>query len=743
MHRPYRTFAFLALCLMVLTSAQPVLAQPANAPATIPLERPETRASSPIDFTRDVIPVLTKSSCNSGACHGSFQGRGGLRLSLLGFDPSADYDALVRESHGRRVFPGAPGQSLLLRKAIRAVPHGGNQRFTAESESYRILNEWIAQGLSAPTPADPRIVRLEVDPQERHLQPGEALQLQVRAIWSNGLRQDATPWALYESNRDTVVEVTPAGSITARGPGRAAITVRHLGQVAAVSVTVPYAALPDFPVLARRNFIDDLAIDEWKKLGLLPATLTTDAEFARRVHLDLCGTLPQPAELRVFLADADPEKRSKLIDRLLERSEYIDFWALKWADLLRAHRRSLGDKGLRSFTGWLRQAVRDNRPADKIVQALVTAKGNLYQEGAVAFYFVDRTPEDLAETTAQVFLGLRLQCAKCHHHPFDVWGQDDYYGLAAFFGRVQRKDTRENGAFGGAQSVRIGATGSVTHPGTGQVVAPRTLNPPPGEVPDANDPRLTLSNWMTSKQNPYFARNFVNRYWGYLFGRGLVEPIDDLRATNPPSHPALLEALTRDFVQHDFDFKHLLRTICNSRTYQLASEIAPARDAEAMFLTHRRPRRLPAEILLDAINQAALVQEQFENSPPGTRAISLADPSTGSYFLDIFGRPRRTSTCECERRSQPDLIQVLHLSNSEKMHAKVSDPAGRVARLLAAGKNDTEMVDELYLSALGRFPTAEERSGVGQVIAAAPSRKEGLEDLLWALLNSAEFVFNH
>lgn len=703
---------------------------------------PATTGVPAIGFTRDVLPVLTAAGCNSGACHGSFQGRGGLRLSLLGFDPAADHDALVREAHGRRVFPSAPDQSLMLRKAVMAVPHGGNKRFSADSEAYRILRGWVAQGMPGPQTADPRVVRLDVTPRERELRSGEKFQLQVRAVWSDGTEQNVTPWALFESNNDQVAEVAGPGAVTAKGAGRTAVTIRHLGQVAAVPVIVPYAALADFPTLPRNNFIDDFAIEEWRRAGLLPAGLASDSEFARRVHLDLIGSLPEAGELRTFLASNAPGKRAELIDRLLERPEYVNYWGLKWADLLRAHRRSLGDKGLRSFTSWLHQALRDNWPADKIVQALLTAKGNLYNEGPVAYYFVDRTPEDLAETTAQVFLGVRMQCAKCHHHPFDVWGQDDYYGLAAFFTRVQRKDTRENGTFGGAQSIRIGPAAPLTHPRTGLPVAPRTLGPAAPEA-DTNDPRLTLAAWVTGRENPWFARNLVNRYWGYLFGRGLVEPIDDLRATNPPSHPALFDALTREFVAGGFDLKRLLRTICNSRAYQLVSEVAPARDAEGMFLTHRRPRRLSAEVLLDAINRAAGVDEKFENSPAGTRAVDLADPTAASYFLDIFGRPRRTSTCECERRSQPDLIQVLHLSNSEKIHAKVADPAGRVARLLAAGKNENEIVDELYLAALGRVPTAEEREGVVRLIAAAPSRKEGLEDLLWALLNSAEFVCNH
>jgi hypothetical protein len=695
-----------------------------------------------LSFRRDVIAVLTKAGCNGGACHGSFQGRGGLRLSLLGFDPVADYDALVREARGRRVFPAAPEHSLMLTKPTGIVPHGGKKRLDPAEDGYRILRDWIVQGMPGPPAEDVTAARLEVTPAEAVLRNGEHTAVRVRAVWSDGRPQDATAWALYESTSDAVAVVSPSGQVTARGPGRAAITIRYLGQVAAVPVTVPFAASAGGTAAESSNFIDEHVSAEWKKLGLKPAPLADDAEFVRRVSLDLVGTLPTPDEVRRFLAAKEPDKRATLIDALLERPEYVDYWSLKWSDLLRAHRRALGEKGLTSFNGWLRQALRENRPFDRVARQLLTAQGNLYTSGPVAFYFVDRTPEDLAETTAQVFLGVRLQCAKCHHHPFEVWSQDDYYGLAAFFARVQRKDNKDDGGFGGAQAVRLGESGQVVFPGTNRVVPPRVLGQAV-PVTDAGDPRPALAEWLTRKDNPYFARNVVNRYWGYLFGRGLVEPIDDLRATNPASHPALLDALARDFADNGYDLKRLLRTLCRSQTYQRAAELAPQRDVEGMFFTHHRPRRLPAEVLLDAINQAAGTDEAFAGMPAGTRAIALPDPAVDSSFLTTFGRPRRTSTCECERGSRPDLGQALHLANSEKLHQKVTSPQGRVARLLVAKRADAEIIEELYLATLSRLPTAEERARVHKLLASASSRQEGLEDLLWALLNTAEFSFNH
>lgn len=699
------------------------------------------QAGETVSFTRDVVPALTRAGCNSGACHGSFQGRGGFRLSLLGFDPVADHDAITREARGRRIFAAQPEHSLLLRKPSGAIAHGGGKRLPLDSAGQRVLLNWLRQGAPAPQSSDPVLQRLEVAPAELLLAAGKQHPLTVRAHWSDGRSFDVAGWALHESNKDNVATVNESGLVLAHAPGRTAIMVRFAGKVAAVSVTVPFAAALD-KAAPRHNFIDDHLNAAWRQVGIEPAPLCDDAAFLRRVHLDLTGTLPTVDEARRFLDDADPHKHKKRIDELLERPEYVDHWTLKWGDLLRAHRRALGEKGLNSFNSWLRAGLRENRGFDRLARELITARGNLYKTGPAAFYFIDKEPQELAETTAQVFLGVRLACAKCHHHPFEVWTQDDYHGLAAFFTRVQRKDTRDDGLYGGAQSINLGPPVNYLHPVTAQPLLPRVLGGPPLQVTAEQDARQQLADWIVSDKNPYFARSIVNRYWGHLFGRGLVDPIDDLRLSNPPTHPLLFDELTKEFTKSGFDLKHLLRTLCSSRTYQLAAEVAPKRDRDGAFFTHRKPRRLGAEVLLDAINQACETSEDFVGLPSGTRAQALPDPMVASSFLETFGRPKRITNCECERPSGSDLAQVLHLANGEKLHLKVTAAKGRVARLLAEKKSDEAIVEELYLATLCRRPTRDEADKVKKLLATVP-RKDGLEDLLWTLLNLSEFTSNH
>jgi hypothetical protein len=458
--------------------------------------------------------------------------------------------------------------------------------------------------------------------------------------------------------------------------------------------------------------------------------------------LDLIGTLPRPEEVRQFLASSDPEKRSKLIDDLLERPEYVEYWALRWGDLLRGHKRYLGERGLGSFTSWVRKSLRENKPLDEFTREVLTSQGNLYTTGPVAYYFVDSTPEELAETTAQVFLGVRMQCARCHHHPLEVWSQDDYYGLAAFFTRVEAKNSGDNGRFGGLKSIRALAA-PVPNRGLKPEVQPKVLGEvvvAPHQEPDV---RKHLADWVVSSQNPYFARNFANRYWSYLVGHGIVEPIDDLRATNPPSNAALLDALAKDFADHKFDVKHLLRTICRSRVYQLAAERAPTRDRDGSLFTHRSLKRLSAEVLLDGVNQVCETSESFAGLPEGTRAISLPDPTTASYFLMTFGKPLRTTACECGRMAGPDLSQALHLANSPALQGKLSSDKGRIARLIKENKSDHEIADELYLAAFARLPSEPERKVIEETLREVPARREAWEDVLWSLLNSSEFVFQH
>lgn len=734
---PSLVFGVLVIAVQGLFAKEPV------DPTASPL--PESQAASlrGIRFVRDVVPALTKAGCNAGACHGSFQGRGGLALSLLGFNPEFDHEVLSKASRSRRIAPAAPEQSLLLTKPAGDVPHGGGRRISKDSEVYTILRKWQAAGMPGPRDGELQGIKLAAQPSELVLSAGEAAQLSVQATFADGETRDVTSWALFDVRESQFAEVSRTGKVTALRPGKTSVTVRYLGQVAAVGVAVPFAPTPvtiDFP---KFNKIDELVSAEWQRLRVQPAPLASDAEFLRRVFLDLIGTLPTPDEVRSFVADQSTDKRSRLVDALLARPEYVDHWTLRWGDLLRAHRRYLGDKGLASFNSWLRQSLRDNKPLDVMTRELLTAQGNLYTNGPVGYFFIDEKVEDLAETTAQIFLGVRLQCTRCHHHPQEVWGQEDYWGLAAFFTRLESKDSGQLGSrFGGPKSVRVSAKDNPNRKLT-IVVPPRAF----GEsfpAADANaDPRARLADWITRADNPYFARNMVNRLWAALFGKGLVDPVDDMRATNPPALPAVLDMLAGELAANKFDAKHVLRLICNSRVYQLASELSPARDADGQLCTHRVPRRLAAEVLLDAVNQAAGVNENFEGQPLGTRAISLPDPSIPSNFLMTFGRPLRNNSCECARGGNPDLSQALHLVNSTALHQKVVADDNRLGQLLKNNKSDAEILDELYLATFSRSPTPDEVATVQELLKDAPSRAEAFQDLLWVLLNSSEFVFNH
>lgn len=693
------------------------------------------------DFVKDVMPVLVKSGCNGGSCHGSFQGRGGFQLSLFGFDPRFDYEALVQETRQRRVFLPAPNRSLMLQKPLQRVPHGGGKRFAAESESHQILRNWITQGTPPASDFDLHVTDIHVEPLDVVLEPGKHTEMTVKAIWSDGEVRDVTRWALFEVRDEYCSEVNRAGRITARTPGRTAVTVSFLGQVKAVNVTVPFAQPSDPLVFESKNYIDELVAVEWEKIGLRPVEIAEDEEFLRRIFLDVIGTLPTPEEIQAFLKNSDPKKREKLVDQLLERPEYVDYWSYRWADLLRVHRRYVGDKGMWSFWNWVRKAVRENWPMDKLTRELLVSRGSLFSNGATAYYFVDDDPAQLGETTAQLFLGVRLQCAKCHHHPYESWSQEDYYGLANFFTRIEIKDNGDGAKYGGTKLLR-----PVSKPNRDRRVAMK-MDPTwfgktiePAETPDV---RTILAKRITAKENPYFARNFVNRYWSDMMGRGLVEPVDDLRATNPPTHPELMEALTDDFVKHGYDVKHLIRTICTSKVYQLASRAKSAMDRDNVFYTYRKYQRLPAPVLLDALNFATGTTEEFEGLPRGTRAISLPDPGIRSHFLETFGRSARSSPCECATTSQPDLAQALHLINSQVIESKLSASTGRIQTLLKRDASDKDIIDELFLVTWSRHPKDAESQAARKFLNEAPTRQAGCEDLLWTLLNATAFSFGH
>jgi hypothetical protein len=698
---------------------------------------------APVHFIREVEPILTRAGCNGGGCHGAAQGKGGFRLSLFGFDPAFDYRQIVQSAKGRRIVPTDPERSLLLLKPSAQMDHGGGERLPQQSSAYEVLRRWLEDGAPPPGENDPPLKDLVVWPAGRTLIPGERQQLVIQAVWGDGRSEDVTPLARFDALNDSVAAVRPDGLVTARGPGESHVMVRFEGQAKVFRATLPYAPAPAEEPPAW-NYIDEKLRSRWKELGLAPSPLADDAEFLRRLFLDALGTLPTPDEIKRFLADDRPDKRNRIIDAVLQRPEFVDFWTLKWGDWLRINRDLVSYKGMWAYHGWLRQAVRANRGVDAMVRELLTAQGSNFTEGPVNYSLTARNPEDLGEATAQLFLGVRMQCARCHHHPFEKWSQEDYCGLAAFFAQFGTKAGKLSDPSSGSDTiVFVRGFGEITHPRMDRHVPPRGLDGPP--VPPGGDRRKALAEWLTAPDNAFFARNMANRYWAAVMGRGLVEPVDDLRATNPPSNPALLDALADDFIRHGYDARHLLRTIFASRAYQLGSRATPANAADAVnaHFTRRTPRRLTAEQLADALDAATGTRESYPNLPPGTRAIQLPDTRVRSYLLDVFGRPGRQAVCDCERGTQPNLAQALHLLNGDALNRKIDAPDGRVVRLVRAGVLESQLIKELYLATLSRLPDSEEMARARRWLAEAPTPREGAGDLLWVLLNCREFLFNH
>ena len=711
--------------------------------ATVPVVVKGTKAEPPVSFTREIVPLLTKLGCNQGACHGSQHGRGGFKLSLLGFDPLFDYHQIVQSAEGRRVVVADAERSILLQKPALLLEHGGGERLQAGSREYHLIRAWLEDGAPEPSARDAHVTALAVWPSRRILTPGERQQLAVTATWSDGRKEDVTATAQFDTLNDAVAAVTPQGLLTAKERGETHVMIRFGGQATVAQVTLPYVppAAPAAAAFVPHNFIDEKLLAKWKDLRLTPSDPCSDEAFFRRLHLDAIGTLPAPADVKAFLADPSPTKRMRAIDRVLDRPEFIDYWALKWGDLLRINRDQLQDKGMWSFHNWVRAALRDAMPLDEFVRQIITAEGSTFTDGPANYYRVANNAADWAETTSQVFLGVRMQCAKCHHHPFEKWSQDDYYGLTAFFARLATKNSQEFGLFGRETIVHLRPTGEATHPRKGGVVKPHPLDGP--DMDDPFDRRRKLAEWMTTADNPFFARNLVNRFWGYLMGRGLVEPLDDMRATNPASNPELLDALAKDLAAHQFDLKHLLKTILASQAYQLSSDVTPgnAADVNNVHYTRYQVRRLTAEQVADALDFATGTREKYQGLPLGTRAIQLPDSRVRSFLLDVFGRPARQVVCECERTVQPNIAQALHLMNGDFLNRKIADPKGRVEALLTKKAAIPEVVEELYLVTLARRPRTEEVAKAQEWIKQASNPKEGMQDLLWVLLNSREFQF--
>ncbi len=702
-------------------------------------------------FDSHIRPIISRLGCNAGACHASQFGKGGFVLSVVGYDPDMDYNAIVRDRVQRRVSLLQPEESLLLLKPSMQVPHGGGRKLSVGSGPWNTLVAWLKNGAPGPKKDAPVVKGLTVFPEERIVRPGETQQLQVIADYSDGVKRDVTNWAKFDSTDDAVLSVSPDGLVTVEGQGQAPIMIRFEGHADIAMFVSPYSAEADLAGWSGNNFIDDLAADKFRELGVVPSPLCDDSVFIRRAFLDSIGTLPTPEQTLAFVADQDTAKRARLIDSLLGLTGdpaldrfndlYAAVWTLKWSDLLRntSNGSAAEEQRMWAMHNWIKESMRTNKPFDRFVSELITAKGSIYSSGPASYFKINANSSDLAESTAQLFLGVRLQCAKCHHHPFEKYSQADYYSFAAFFSRVGNKRSEEFGLFGQESVVMVRSAGDVRHPKTGQLLKPKPLE---GEETEHElDRRIPLAAWLTSSDNRDFSRAVVNRYMAWLLGRGLVEPVDDMRATNPPTNPALMEALADHLIENRFDLKQLIRVIMNSRLYQLDSQPTMQNVSDTKFYSHYKVKRMAAEPLLDAIDVVTGSPTRFKGLPQGTRAIELPDAEYPDYFLATFGKPKRVSVCECERVPDENLGQALHTLNGDILARKISDQKGRLSALLATEKSDEDIIRELYGVALSRQPSDAEISASLKFLSESPNRREFFEDLMWTLINSKQFLF--
>jgi hypothetical protein len=700
--------------------------------------------ATPVSFRNQVESILTKSGCNSGACHGAAAGKNGFKLSLRGYDPEADYFTITRQARGRRIAPDDPARSLLLLKPTGALAHKGGVRFEVDSPDYRLMLDWLAAGTPPPTADDPRLERLEILPAGVTLKPGDAQQLLVRAHYTDGHAADVTRWVKFSSSDESVAPVDAQGHVKVVAAGQCVVSAWFASRIVVATISVPFLKpLPADAIATapRRNFIDELSLAKLKRLNLPPSPRATDGQFIRRAMLDTIGVLPTADETRKFLADSAPDKRDRLIDSLLHRREFVDYWTYKWSDLLLVNSEKLPKPAMWTYSRWIRSQVEQNVPWDQLARSIVTASGSTLENGATNFFVLHQDSMELAETTSQAFLGMSINCAHCHNHPLEKWTNDQYYGMANLFSRVQVKNAEGEGNW----TIFSTTSGELIQPRTGRPQRPCPLDGKPIAFDAPGDRREVLAQWLTAPENPYFSRAICNRVWANFFGVGLVEAVDDMRLSNPPSNEKLLAALAKFMIDKHYDVQALIRVILQSETYQRSSEALPENELDRRFYSHCFPRRLKAEVLLDAISQVTGAPTEFSGYAHGWRAEQLPDSNVESYFLKSFGRPVRLLTCECERTSTPSMVQVLHISNGNTLNQKLAAKGNRLDQLLAAKTPPEAIIDEAYLSAYSRFPTAVEKQQLVPLIAKVPAdqQRAAVEDLYWSLLSSTEFLFNH
>ena len=707
---------------------------------TVPVSIENAKLTPPISFQTDVMPVFMKAGCNSGSCHGAARGKDGFRLSLYGFDPAGDYHRLTREMPGRRINLSLSDQSLLLQKATGSVAHTGGDAIKVDDPHYQVIQQWIEAGAMNDQGPVPSVVALEIMPRGGVLNgSGATQQLTVLAKYSDGSDRDVTSLAYFSSNNDNSASVDQQGVITAANRGEAFVMARFDTH----TVGSPFIVLPkdlafQWQPTDEFNYIDRLVHDKLKKLRIQPSGVCSDEQFIRRVTIDICGQVPGSEEIRSFVADPDPEKRARLIDQLLERKEFVELWVMKWSELLTIRSsQQVSYKSALLYFNWLESQIANNVPIDEMVVNLLGAKGGTFSAPATNFYQAEQDTLKLTENVAQVFMGMRIQCAQCHNHPFDRWTMDDYYSFASFFsqvGRKQAEDPRERIVFNRRN-------GEINHPVQGKPLPPKFLG---GEAPETRgkDRREVVANWLVSPDNPFFSKNLANIVWAHFFGRGIVDPVDDVRISNPASNQQLLDELARRLVATKYDFKQLVRDICNSRTYQLSTATNETNATDLTNFSHAQLRRIRAEVLLDIISQVTETKDKFAGLPLGAKAVQIADGNTSNYFLNTFGRAQRLSVCSCEVKTEPNLSQALHLLNGQTVQGKIQQ-GNVVGKLLAEKLDAAAIITELYMRVLARDPSPSELEQLLAVVGNEPDQKPVLDDLFWALLNSREFVFNH